>query len=179
MSAPLSQAFCCDGPAVEIAVAVSGYIQINPATNHILSTYTPVTGVSVLTPTSSQVSVNGASLYVMQVRAALVPGVVSLADGTTVPVNAAQGNDFRWTLTGNNHTLSSPTNSADGQKIVFQVTQPASGGPYTIQYGTNYLFSASLPAPVLSIGASYTDLLGFIYNAALGKWLFVAFVGGL
>ena len=50
---------------------------------------------------------------------------------------------------------------------------------YTIQYGTNYLFSGSLPAPVLSVTASQTDLLGFIYNAALGKWLFAAFAGGL
>ena len=77
----------------------------------------------------------------------LAPAVATLTDGTTVPVNAALGNDFRWTLTGNTHTLSNPTNSVDGQKIIVQVTQPASGGPYTIQYGTNYLFSAALPGP--------------------------------
>ena len=95
-----------------------------------------------------------------------------------MPVNAALGNDFRWTLTGNTHTLSNPTNSVDGQRIIVQITQPASGGPYTIQYGTNYLFSAGLPTPILSVTASYTDLLGFIYNAALGKWLLAAFVNG-
>jgi hypothetical protein len=104
--------------------------------------------------------------------------VVALTDASSIAVNAALGNDFRVTL-GGNRTLSNPANPADGQKIIFQVTQPASGGPWTLSYGTSYLFSATLPAPVLSIGAGYTDLLGFVYNATLGKWLFVAFVGGL
>ena len=114
----------------------------------------------------------------MSPTVASVPSVIPLNDGTTVAVNAALGNDFRWTLTGNNHTLSNPTNPVDGQKIIFQVTQPASGGPYTIQYGTNYLFTTGLPAPTLSVTNSQVDILGFIYNAALGKWVFVAFLGG-
>jgi hypothetical protein len=108
----------------------------------------------------------------------LVPVVVTLNDGATVPVNAALGNDFRWSPGASGHTLSNPTNPADGQKIIVQVTQPASGGPYTIQYDTNYLFTTGLPAPTLSVTNSQVDILGFIYNAALGKWVFVAFLGG-
>jgi hypothetical protein len=107
-----------------------------------------------------------------------VPCVVTLVDAATTAVNAQLGNDFRWTLTANGHTLGNPTNSVDGQKIIVQVTQPASGGPYTIAYGSNYLFSTGLPSPTLSTAAGYTDLLGFIYNATLGKWLFSAFVNG-
>src|ERR1039458_9177775 len=110
----------------------------------------------------------------LTVRAA--PTVVPLVDGITVPVNAALGNDFRWTLTGNAHTLSTPTNPVDGQKILVWVTQPASGS-YTILYDTGYLF-ASLAAPTLSIISSQTDVLGFIYNTTIGKWVFVAFLEG-
>ena len=111
-------------------------------------------------------------------QAGTTPGVVALMDGSTVPVNAALGNDFRWTLAGSTHTLSNPTNSVDGQKIIVQVTQPASGSTYGIGYGTNYLFTAGLPSPTLSATNSAVDILGFIYNAALGKWVFAAFLGG-
>jgi hypothetical protein len=35
-----------------------------------------------------------------------------------------------------------------------------------------------MPQPTLSTSAGQTDLLGFIYNAAKGTWLFAAFVNG-
>ena len=35
-----------------------------------------------------------------------------------------------------------------------------------------------MPQPTLSTTAGQTDLLGFIYNAAKGTWLFTAFVNG-
>jgi hypothetical protein len=114
-----------------------------------------------------------------QLVAPLAPTVVPLTDASTIAVNAALGNDCRVTLTASGHTLGNPSNPSDGQRILFQITQPASGGPYTILYGTAYLFSATLPAPTLSVTASLTDLLGFIYNATIGKWLFVSFVSGL
>ena len=41
-----------------------------------------------------------------------------------------------------------------------------------------YEFSAGLPKPNLSTTAGQTDLLGYVYNAAKGKWLLVAFVNG-
>ena len=121
---------------------------------------------------------NGITGWVVMHPTAVAPTVVPLVDGSAVSVNAALGNDFRWSPGASGHTLSNPTNPADGQKIIVWVTQPASGGTYTILYGTNYLFTASLPAPTLSVTNSQVDMLGFIYNTTLGKWVFAAFLGG-
>jgi predicted membrane protein len=109
------------------------------------------------------------------------PAVVTLADASTVSINAAAGNDFRLLTTsgvGSTRQLGTPSNPVDGQRIDVMVTQPSSGGPCALTYGSGYLFSSSLAQPTLSTTAGYTDLLGFIYNAALAKWLFVAFLAG-
>jgi IPT/TIG domain len=106
---------------------------------------------------------------------AVAPDVVALTDGPTIVVNASLGNDFRVTIAAS-RTMGNPTNAADGQKIVFQITQGGAGS-CTITWGSLYDFSTSLPQPTLSTSVGQTDLLAFIYNAALGKWLFVAFVG--
>ena len=107
---------------------------------------------------------------------AVVPAVVPLTDAATIAVNAALGNDFRVTL-GGNRTLGNPTNPADGQRIIVQVTQDGTG-TRTLGYDTAYEFSSSLVSPTLSTAAGTTDVLGFIYNGAKAKWLFVAFVNG-
>jgi hypothetical protein len=107
---------------------------------------------------------------------AVAPAVVALADAATIAVDASQGNDFRVTI-GGNRTMGTPANPADGQKITFQVTQ-GTGGPFTLSWSSGYEFSSALPAPTLSTTAGLTDLLGFIYNASKGKWLFVALVSG-
>ena len=107
---------------------------------------------------------------------AVAPAVVNLADAATIAVDASLGNDFRVTLAGN-RTISSPSNPTDGQRITFQVTQ-GTGGSFTLTWDSTYQFSAALPQPALSTTAGQTDLLGFIYNAAKSKWLFVAFVSG-
>ncbi len=106
---------------------------------------------------------------------AVAPAVVALADAPTIAVNASLGNDFRVTIAAS-RSMGNPTNAADGQKIVFQITQGGAGS-CTITWGSLYEFSTALPQPTLSTIVGQTDLLAFIYNAALGKWLFVAFVG--
>jgi hypothetical protein len=106
----------------------------------------------------------------------LAPAVVALTDAATISVNAAAGSDFRVTL-GGNRTLGNPSSPVDGQKILFQVTQDATGSR-TLAYGTAYEFGAGLGVPSLSSAPGTTDLLGFIYNAAKSKWLFIAFVNG-
>jgi hypothetical protein len=106
---------------------------------------------------------------------AVAPAVVALADAPTIAVNASLGNDFRVTIAAS-RTMGNPANAADGQKIVFQITQGGTGS-CTITWGSLYEFSSALPQPTLSTIVGQTDLLAFIYNAALGKWLFVAFVG--
>ena len=63
--------------------------------------------------------------------------------------------------------MGNPANPANGQQIIFQVTQ-GSGGSFTLAWGSAYEFSANLPQPTLSTAAGQTDLLGFIYNAEHG-----------
>ena len=107
---------------------------------------------------------------------AVAPSVVRLADAGTIAVDASLGNDFRVTIAGN-RTMGTPANPANGQQIIFQVTQ-GSGGSSALGWDSGYEFSTGLPQPTLSPAAGQTDLLGFIYNAAKGKWLLAAFVNG-
>ena len=107
---------------------------------------------------------------------ALAPAVVTLTDAPTIAVDASLGNDFRVTL-GASRTMGSPANPADGQQIIFQVTQ-GSAGSATLTWGDGYDFSAGLPQPALSDDPGQTDLLGFVYNAHLSAWLLTAFVNG-
>jgi hypothetical protein len=107
---------------------------------------------------------------------AAAPAVVDLTDAATIAVDASLGNDFRVTIAGN-RTLGNPANPANGQQIIFQVTQ-GPGGSFTLSWGSSYEFSTDLPEPSLSTTAGQTDLLGFIYNATKGNWLLAAFVNG-
>lgn len=141
-------------------------------------------GASLLTKpsASSGVSFNGVQHAVLTAASATVqqgavaPAVVVLADAATISLDASLGNDFRITIAGN-RTVATPANPADGQKITFQVTQGA-GGPFTLSWSTGFEFADGLPQPTLSTTPGQTDLLGFIYNASKGKWLFAAYVSG-
>lgn len=107
---------------------------------------------------------------------ALAPAVVELTDAATIAVDASLGNDFRVTIAAS-RTMGTPANPTDGQKITFDITQ-GSGGSNAITWGSGYEFSTGLPQPTLSTTAGLTDLLGFIYNADIGKWLLAGYVNG-
>jgi hypothetical protein len=124
----------------------------------------------------TEVRASPASAATTSETGALAPAVINLTDSATIAVDASLGNDFRVTI-GGNRAMANPINAVDGQKIVMQIAQGA-GGPYTVTWGTAYSFSAGLPQPTLSTTAGQTDLLAFVYNNAMGKWLFVAFVSG-
>jgi hypothetical protein len=103
----------------------------------------------------------------------LAPAVVSLSfvgSGTTL-VNAALGNDFRLTLTASSTTLGAPSNPVDGQTVKFQITQ-GTGGSFTLAYASAYDFGAA-GSPVLSTAAAKVDVLAFVYNASLSKWIYL------
>ncbi len=108
--------------------------------------------------------------------AAVAPAVVALTDAATIAVDASLGNDYRVTIAAS-RTVANPSNSVDGQQIVFQVTQGTAGSA-AITWGSDFEFSTGLPQPTLSTTPGQTDLLGFIYNAAKGTWLLAAFVNG-
>lgn len=107
-------------------------------------------------------------LHGAQFQIGYVPKVVALTDATTIAVNAALGNDFRVTLTGN-HTLGAPTNPADGQRAIFQITQDATG-TRTLAWNAVFNFGG-LSAPTLTTGPGKIDTARFVYNANATKWL--------
>ena len=99
------------------------------------------------------------------------PAVVNLTFGMSIAVNALLGNDFRLTLTASTGTLADPMNPLDGQSIKFQITQ-GTGGSFTLAYGGSYDFGAA-GKPTLSTTAGNVDVLGFVYNAAIAKWIYL------
>ena len=125
---------------------------------------------------ASPASASPASAATTTESGAIAPAVVSLTDAATISVDASLGNDFRVTIAAS-RTMGNPANPTDGQKITFQITQGA-GGSAVITWSSSYEFSDGLPQPTLSTKAGQTDLLGFIYNAAKGKWLLAAFING-
>jgi hypothetical protein len=104
------------------------------------------------------------------------PAVVGLSAGSTISVNAAHGNDFRVTLNGDS-TMENPSSAVDGQRITFQITQ-SSGGNNMVTWGSAYNFGSAGGPPKLSTSGYATDVIGFIYNAAVGAWLCVGSATG-
>jgi hypothetical protein len=103
---------------------------------------------------------------------------VTLTDAGTIAVGASAGNSFRVTL-GGNRTLGNPSSPAyDGQEIILAVIQPASGGPWTLSYDTQYTFSVGLPQPTLTTTPGKRDFLKFKWDAITSKWYCLAFQNG-
>lgn len=109
------------------------------------------------------------------VRTGLAP--VTLTPGTTVATDASLGSRFRLTP-AQNFTLSNPTNPTDGQMCLWEIIQPASGGPYTITLGSAFALGTDITAVTLTTTASKRDFMGAIYNSTAAKWFVIAFVKG-
>jgi hypothetical protein len=101
---------------------------------------------------------------------------VTLTDAATVATNASLGNHFRVTL-GGNRTLGNPTNPTDGQKVVWEFIQDATG-TRTITLGANFALGTDISAVTLSTGPGQHDFMGAVYNAIASKWYVIAFVRG-
>jgi hypothetical protein len=106
----------------------------------------------------------------------VAPAVVLLVDAPAISVNATLGNDFRVMIFGD-RTVANPTGGVDGQRITFQVTQGA-GAPFELTWSSAYKFGVA-GLPVLSKVAGSTDVIGFIYNQSLDRWLCVGTALGL
>jgi hypothetical protein len=104
--------------------------------------------------------------YVLQ--SSLPLGVVALTYGSTISANAALGNAFTVTLTGN-ATMANPTNPIAGQKIVYELTQDSTGSR-VITWGSAFLFSNDTPQPVLSTTPNLIDYIAFMYSATSTTW---------
>lgn len=111
--------------------------------------------------------------------AALVPAVVTLTDGSSVALNAASGNDFRWSLGGASHTLAAPSNPANGQLITIAIKY---GGSFTPLFNSVFDFGAG-GQPSWTATSGKTDYCGFRYDSALngaaGEWAYQGSILGL
>ena len=124
-----------DGQAVEV-VSVAG------RTGAVVLGVADVTGAA---PLASPIFTGAVSL-----------AVVPLTFAATITPNAALGNYFSVTLTGN-ATLANPSNLVAGTQYQFIISQDASGSR-TLAYGSAFKF-ANMAAPTLTTAASAVDVL--------------------
>lgn len=99
---------------------------------------------------------------------------VTLTDGPTITTDASQGTLFRVTL-GGNRTLANPTNPVDGQRVLWAISQDATGSR-TLALGT--AFNSGAVSVTLSTAANKVDYMGAIYRSATARWDVLAFASG-
>jgi hypothetical protein len=91
-------------------------------------------------------------------------------------IDASVANEFSTTLTASTGKFSNPTNPGVTKRIDFVIKQDATGGR-TVSWDTKYSFGSG-SAPTLSSAANKTDVVAFIYNATLDKWLYLGITAG-
>jgi hypothetical protein len=100
-------------------------------------------------------------------------GVVALSvSAGAIATDASQGNYFRVTPTHSTSTsMSAPSNPIDGQKIAYELDQDSTGSG-TISWNAVFDFGGS-GSPTLTTTANKVDVVGFVYDATLTKWLYL------
>lgn len=119
---------------------------------------------------------NGTSWVRVSPGLAVTDSAVTLTDGATITTDASTGHLFRVTIAGN-RTLANPTNPTDGQRVVWEIIQDATGSR-TITLGTAFALGTDIPSVVLSTGAGKRDFLGAVYNAGTAKWYVTSLARG-
>lgn len=110
----------------------------------------------------------------------IVPKTVTLTDAATIALDASLGNHFKVTLAGN-RTLGVPTNAVDGQKIMIEVIQDATGSrTLTLTTGSagSFAFGSDITGVTLSTAANKVDFIGCVYSSSAQRWRVIAFVKG-
>jgi hypothetical protein len=107
--------------------------------------------------------------------------VVALTDAATIASDASLlpsvGGVFTVTL-GGNRTLGNPTNPANGQKIIWELTQDGTGGR-TLALDTAFDVASDIGTVTLSTAIGAVDYLGAIYRTSTSKWHVIAFTKGI
>lgn len=112
------------------------------------------------------------NMFPIGVRSYFAKREVPLTDAANIDIDASAGNFFSVTL-GGSRTVNAPTNPQPNQLMLLRVKQDGTGSR-TLSWNAVFSFSADLPSPTLTTTAGRTDLLGFLYNKALNKWLYIA-----
>lgn len=90
--------------------------------------------------------------------------ITALTDGATITPDFSDSNHFSVTL-GGSRTLANPTNLTAGQSGCIWITQPSSGGPYTLSYGSYWDFTGGT-APTLTTTANAVDCLVYAVQSS-------------
>lgn len=107
----------------------------------------------------------GASVAMTQTFTRAQRGTISaLTSAATVTPDFAVANNFSLTL-GHNVTLANPTNLTAGQSGSIIITQAASGGPFTVAYGSAWKFPGGT-APTKTTAASSVCVITYFVESA-------------
>jgi hypothetical protein len=103
--------------------------------------------------------------------------VISSSYSSTINTDAATGDIFDITLTGNT-TLANPTNPVNGKTLRWRISQDSTGGR-TITLGNKFNIPSSASSPLpWSTSPNKMDILAATYHAGRDKWDVIAFVPG-
>lgn len=108
-------------------------------------------------------------------RLVITPDALSVVGGA-VATDVSLGNHFEFTANAN-FTLSNPTNPSHGQRVLWAITQDATGSRI-ITLGAAFALGTDITSVVLSTAANKTDLLGAVYDSPSGKWRVCMFTRG-
>ena len=129
---------------------------------------------STTAPTSNtRLNYNG-DLYATSFIGANKPRVVTIANGTSVTMNADTTDIASQTNTQSVGTLTINAVTGtlfDGQKIIFRLQ---SENIQTFSWNAVFVGSSDISLPSTSTGSSKYDYMGFIYNATATKWQLLA-----
>jgi hypothetical protein len=110
--------------------------------------------------------------------ARVVQTPVTVTYAATTTIDGTLGNHFRITLTGN-LTLNLPTGLADGQRILVELVQDATGGR-TLTLGSGWNVTTSITGAItLTTTASTRSYLGGVYRSSGTKLDVLAFGTGV
>jgi len=101
---------------------------------------------------------------------------VALSDAATIATDASLGSNFRVTL-GGNRTLGNPTNPSNGQVVIWEVIQDATG-IRTLAFDTKFAFGTDIPSITLTTNATKRDFIRAIYNSTSDKWYVIGAAKG-
>lgn len=99
---------------------------------------------------------------------------VTLSDTSTIATDASQSSHFRVTLAGN-RTLGNPTSARDGQKILWEIIQDATGGR-SLALDTKFTVPDDIGTITLTATANKRALLAVTYNSTADKFYVAAFL---
>lgn len=91
--------------------------------------------------------------------------ISALTSAATVTADFAIANNFSLTL-GHNVTLANPSNLTAGQSGSIVITQAASGGPYTVSFGSNWKFPGGTVPTKTSTASSVCVIVYYVESAS-------------